>query len=154
MPGLPALLTTISWAERVPREEFGMKVGDLMQIEALTAGTRECLSDAAQRMRENGVGSLAVMSDDDRMVGILTEHDLVRAMADGLPPRGTSVASCMTAELVTVDMETDASEAAALMVAKGIRHLPVMDRDSPIGMISARDLLLLETWPSLLSRWA
>jgi signal-transduction protein with cAMP-binding, CBS, and nucleotidyltransferase domain len=131
-----------------------MKVGDLMQVEALTTFTGECIADAAQRMQEHGVGSLAVLGDGERMVGIITEHDLVRAIAEGLGPRATPVGDCMTVDLVTVDVETEASEAAALMVARGIRHLPVMERDAPVGMVSARDLLMLETWPSIFSHRA
>jgi CBS domain-containing protein len=123
-----------------------------MQIEALTTQSDDCIADAARRMQDNGVGSLAVMGRGDKMVGIVTERDLVRAMANGMAPQGTPVSECMTRELVTVNTDTDASEAAALMVANGIRHLPVMEKDDPVGMVSARDLLLLETWPSILSR--
>ena len=120
----------------------------MMQPQIHTTFAGECLADAAGRMRDHGAASLVVVDGGHRPVGVVTERDLLRAMADGLPPRRTPVSACMTAEPVTVTPETDIRETAMLMLAHGIRQLPVVERGVTVGMVSARDLLLLQAWPA------
>ena len=97
---------------------------------------------AADRMRERRVGALLVMNED-RLVGIISERDLLRAMADGMDPRFTPTSVCMTPHPSTIEPEAEAAEAAARMVERRVRHLPVVRRGSLLGVISARDLLPL-----------
>jgi CBS domain-containing protein len=105
----------------------------------------EPLVALARRMREHGVGALPVY-DGERLVGIVTERDVVAAVADGVA--GTALAEDrMTAEPATVSPLEDSSEVALRMVELGVRHLPVVDRGRVVGLVSARDLLLLEAWP-------
>lgn len=125
-----------------------MRVGDIMQPDVLTTFPEESLTDAATRMRDYGVGSLVVMEGED-MVGVITERDLLAATADGLAPRVTPVSAYMAEGPVVAEPAMEAAEAAALMVGHEIRHLPVVRRGKPIGMISARDLLMIEAWPAL-----
>jgi CBS domain-containing protein len=125
-----------------------MRVGDLMQPHVLSTFPEESLSDAAERMRKHGVGSLVVMDGED-MVGVISERDVLAATAEGMAPRVTPVSAYMTADPVVAQPEMEAAEAAALMVGHEIRHLPVVREGEPIGIISARDLLVLEAWPAL-----
>ncbi len=122
-----------------------MKIRALYRPEILSAAADESLADAASRMQYQEVGSLAVL-EHDKLVGILTERDLARALADAVEPAATAVRDYMTVEPVTVSPETDAADAAATMLNLGVRHLPVVDGGRVVGMISSRDLLSLEAW--------
>ncbi|HEX9892075.1 MAG TPA: CBS domain-containing protein [Actinomycetota bacterium] len=122
-----------------------MKVSAVYRPDVLTAGAFEDLAEAASRMSFNEVGSLAVFDRGD-LVGIITERDLVRAMADGVDPEVTPVDRYMTPDPVTVDPETDLEQAAAMMLKLGARHLPVTEGGRVMGMISARDLLTDQAW--------
>lgn len=124
-----------------------MRVGDLMRTEVWQAFPEESLADASKRMRNNGVGSLPV-TDGDKLVGMLTERDLMWAMADGAPPNVTKVGTYMSGSLVVATPELDVQAAARLMVRHDIRHLPVVSHGMVVGMISARDLLVVEAWPA------
>jgi CBS domain-containing protein len=112
-----------------------MRVDELMQ---------PVVWDTFPRMRDHGVGSLAVI-DDDALVGILTERDVLRAVAEDRPPNVTPVSALMTQLPVVTSPGTDTTTAARLMVEHDIRHLPVVADQKVVGMISARDLLVLET---------
>ena len=103
----------------------------------------ESLGEAARRMHEGGFGCLPVMSGDD-LLGIITEHDVVEAVAEG-HPESASVFDYMTESPKTVRIDDDCLLAATKMLAIGCRHLPVMDADKVVGMVSARDLLPLVT---------
>jgi CBS domain-containing protein len=120
-----------------------MRVDELMQPVVWDTFPEESLADAAARMRDHGVGSLAVI--DDALVGILTERDVLRAVAENRPPNVTPVSALMTQLPVVTSPGTDTTTAARLMVEHDIRHLPVVADQKVVGMISARDLLVLET---------
>jgi CBS domain-containing protein len=99
------------------------------------------LAAVARLMRLNDCDSVAVMSAE-RLMGIITERDLVRAIADGVDPQKTRADVFMSADPATVSADEDVSVVAVKMMALGIRHLPVVDdKGSPIGLISARDLV-------------
>lgn len=121
-----------------------MRTRDIMHTEVLTTFPGESLTDVATRMRDHEVGSLVVMADSGEILGVVTERDLVRAMADGRAPRVTTVATWMSGDPVIVAPDVDVRRAAELMVRHGIRHLPVVERGVPVGVISARDVLLSE----------
>jgi CBS domain-containing protein len=117
-----------------------MKVGSLCRHEVMTASPEESLAEVASRMQYNEVGALAIF-EDENLVGIVTERDLVRAMAEGVDTGTTAVALYMTPDPLTIDEDAEAAEAAAFMMKVGARHLPVVDGGRVVGMISARDLL-------------
>jgi len=123
-----------------------MRVSELMQPEVWQTYTDESLADAAIRMRDHGVGSLAVL-DGDELVGILTERDLLWAIADGAPPNVTRVGTYMSTPPIVVSPETDVVAASRTMVEHDVRHLPVVEAGQLKGMVSARDLLIVEAWP-------
>jgi len=100
------------------------------------------LADVAKRMRRDRVGAVAVMRGP-QLVGIITERDLMRAVADGIDPQKASASERMTPEPRTIAADELAARAAELMIELGIRHLPVVRAGSVVGVISARDLLRL-----------
>ena len=93
----------------------------------------------AQRMAERNVGAVLVM-EDGRLAGIMTERDLMRAVARGLGD-GTLVSECMTAGPDTIAPDDTIEHAAVLMIHGGYRHLPVVDGDEVVGVLSIRDLV-------------
>jgi CBS domain-containing protein len=99
------------------------------------------LSDIARRMRMSDSDSVAVMSDG-RLIGIVTERDVVEAIADGIDPNQARAEVLMSADPATVSQDEDVSVVAMKMMRLGVRHLPVLDRSGqPIGLLSARDLV-------------
>jgi CBS domain-containing protein len=127
-----------------------MKVRDLYTPHLLKGHPGEDLHVAASRMKFHEIGALAVY-EGRRLVGIITERDVLRAVGEGSVPETTTVAQYMSSEPVSVSPEMDAGEAAALMLSLGARHLPVMEAGEIVGMLSARDLLGAEAWNALVA---
>jgi len=121
-------------------------VRELMSRTLSAAGPDWNLVQAAARMRELEVSSLVVLGGEVPL-GIITERDLVRALADARDPLGTRVSDCMTSSPVSVEITERATMAAALMDRHRVRHLLVTDRGRVAGCISARDLLRVHLWP-------
>ena len=120
---------------------MNVKVNDLPPGRLLRVEPESKLADVAREMRHQDADSVAVMSDD-RLVGIITEADLVRAIADGVNPKQASAAVIMTPDPATIDGDEDISVVALKMINLGIRHLPVVDASGrPVGLISARNLV-------------
>ncbi|MDX6466318.1 MAG: hypothetical protein QOI27_1358 [Gaiellaceae bacterium] len=114
-------------------------VADVMSRKLLTVDPATGLSEAAEKMTERGVGAALVLSGD-HVSGILTERDVLRAVATG-PVEGTHVAAWMTRDPETVDVSESLGQAAAVMIHGGFRHLPVLDGNAPVGIVSIRDLM-------------
>jgi CBS domain-containing protein len=114
-------------------------VGEVMNRNLLTVDPHLSLHDAAARMSERGVGAALVISND-HVAGILTERDVLRAVATG-GVDGTHVAAWMTRDPETVDIAESTGQAAAVMIHGGFRHLPVVEGDRPVGIVSIRDLM-------------
>jgi CBS domain-containing protein len=117
-----------------------MKVATLCSTEVITAEVTDTLFEAAQRMARNHVGALAVL-DEGALVGVISEADLVTAIAEETPLELAYVDEFMTEGAITVTLRDEAGIAARRMVENGIGHLPVVERDSAIGMVSKGDLL-------------
>jgi CBS domain-containing protein len=115
-------------------------LGELMTKELLEVAPEDTLGQAAEAMVERGVGS-AVVSDFGRLIGILTERDLLRAVAGRVHSSEARVREWMTQEPVTASVTTDLEEAARTMLEQGFRHLPVVDDDRAIGIVSIRDVV-------------
>jgi CBS domain-containing protein len=116
-----------------------MRVGDVMMKNLLTTEASTPLQTAAERMCDRGIGAILVLSGES-VAGILTERDVLRAVAQG-GVEGTSVAAWMTRDPETVPPDESLANAAGLMVRGGYRHLPVVDGTRAIGIVSIRDLM-------------
>jgi CBS domain-containing protein len=93
----------------------------------------------AKRMADRNVGAVLVL-EDGRLAGIMTERDLMRAVARGLRDDAV-VGECMTADPDTIAPDDTIEHAAVLMIHGGYRHLPVVDGDDVVGVLSIRDLV-------------
>jgi CBS domain-containing protein len=118
-----------------------VKVQDLPPGRLLSVPPEERLSEVARQMRVEDSDSVAVMVEG-RLVGIITERDLVRAIADGVNPKQATAGVMMTPDPATAGAEEDVSVVALRMMSLGVRHLPVVDAGgNPIGLLSARNLV-------------
>jgi CBS domain-containing protein len=114
-------------------------VSEHMSQDLLTVSAGDRLGEAAKRMVARGVGAVLVM-EGDRLEGILTERDLMRAVATGYTD-DARVGDWMTRQPETVDASDATDHAASLMIHGGFRHLPVVDQGRVAGIISIRDLM-------------
>jgi CBS domain-containing protein len=131
---------------RVAHPATKTTVRELMAKLIVSGDPRQSLVEAAALMRAHRISALAVL-DDEAIVGILTERDLLRAIADGRDPAATHISQYMTSSPRTIEAAEPAAQAAATMVRHRVRHLPVTDKGRLIGFLSARDLLALTPWP-------
>ena len=131
---------------RVDHPATSTTVREVMGKSTVCADPRQSLVDAAAEMRAHRTSTLAVL-DGEAIVGIVTERDFMRAIADGRDPATTHISEYMTHEPLTIEAGKLAAEAAAMMVKHHVRHIPVTDGGRLIGFLSARDLLALTPWP-------
>ena len=110
-----------------------------MSRDLLTAEPGMPVVAAVQRMAGRNVGAVLVM-DHGRLAGIMTERDLMRAFARGLNDDAV-VGECMTPNPDTIAPDDTIEHAAVLMIHGGYRHLPVVDGNDPVGVLSIRDLV-------------
>jgi len=117
-------------------------VAALMKKRLITATPYESVVVAADRMAENNLGALLVV-ENDRLVGILTERDILyRVVSRRRDPETTMVSMVLTPNPTTVTQDTLIEECLDLIRKRSFRHLPVIDAyRHPIGIISSRDLL-------------
>jgi CBS domain-containing protein len=116
-----------------------MRVSDIMTKAAVSDQGDDTLAEAARKMWEQQTGSLIVM-DGEELAGIITERDILKAVATGTELEKTRVEDVMVRDLVTIHPGTSLREAASVMTDKWIRHLPVIDQGKLVGILSQRDL--------------
>jgi CBS domain-containing protein len=114
-------------------------VAEVMKQEVLTVAPEDSIGEAAAKMTEADVGAV-VVSDFGRVIGILTERDVMRAVARRTHSSITRVREWMTSDPVTAPHDMDAQEAARTMLEHGFRHLPVMQDGRAVGIVSLRDI--------------
>jgi len=105
----------------------------------VTETASDTLRSAAERMWRQQTGSLLI-TDDGRLTGILTERDVLRAVALGADLTRSTVDEAMTAEVFTVPPDMPLHEAAREMATRWIRHLPVVENGKLLGVVSMRDV--------------
>lgn len=115
-------------------------VGDAMNSRLVTMGSASSLAEAASVMSQARVGSVLIM-EGDRLEGILTERDIVRAISHDIQSPTDAIAHWMTTSPMTVEKDSSLGEARDLMDRSHIRHLPVTEAGRLVGMLSMRDLI-------------
>jgi CBS domain-containing protein len=110
-----------------------------MSRDLLTVAPGDRLREVAQRMCDRDVGAVLVM-ESDSLVGILTERDVLRAVAAGVQD-DTTVADHMTRDPETMSPDDTTQHAAVLMIHGGFRHMPLVEADKVVGVLSIRDLM-------------
>jgi CBS domain-containing protein len=119
-------------------------VDDLYRPGAITAAADDSLDQIAARLQDKDISALVIL-DGYRLAGIITERDIVCAVADRRDLADVTAGDYMTVEPATVNLETPLAEVARTMLTYDIRHLPVVVAGDVPGMVSARDLLELES---------
>ncbi len=116
-------------------------IREVMSTTLLTVDATATVTEAAAQMDGRRVGAALVMNGE-RLSGILTERDILHAVATG-QVEGTKVGAWMTHDPESVGPDERPGHAAALMLHGGFRHLPVVDDGKPVGILSIRDLMRL-----------
>lgn len=105
---------------------------------------QQSVADAARYMSERNVGAVCVL-DQSRLVGILSERDMMkRVIAPNRDPTATRVQEVMTSKPVVVEVQESCEKCLQVMKQVGVRHLPVVEGDKLVGLVSLRDLLQVD----------
>ena len=110
-----------------------------MSRDLLTVAPGDALAEVSKRMVERDVGAVIVL-EGEALAGILTERDVLRAVAAGIQDDWV-VADWMTRDPETMAPDDTTQHAAVLMIHGGFRHLPLVEGDDVVGMVSIRDLM-------------
>lgn len=124
-----------------------MTVRELIGGDVVTSAPTQTLREAAGAMANANVGALAVIRDR-RLIGIITERDLIGALAEEVDAETSLVEDWMTQDPDSLDPEMEVDAAADWMLAAGYRHLPVVEGLNLVGMVSIKDVLWALTAPS------
>ena len=117
-------------------------VAEVMNRDVLAVDPTASIGEAAEKMMDGGVGAVVVMEDMVRMVGIITERDILNAIGAGVDPDAAMVDSHTTGRgLVFAAPRWSLEEAAAAMVKGAFRHLIVVDEGQIIGILAMRDIV-------------
>ena len=116
------------------------RLADVMRPEPIVVAPEDTLGEVAERMSAPNVGSV-VVKDFGRLIGILTERDMLRAMAARVHTSDARVRQWMTEDPITASSDTTFEEASKIMLDKGFRHLPVVDGETVLGIVSLRRIM-------------
>jgi len=124
------------------------QIVDVMRPDFIEVAPEDTLGEVAERMTLKNVGAVAV-KDSGRLIGILTERDLLKAMAARVHSSEARVRQWMTVDPITTSADTDVDDAARVMLEHGFRHLPVLDDDGRvIGIVSLRRVVSAAQTPA------
>lgn len=130
-----------------------MRVGDVMTRSVVTTTPQAPVTDAAVVLAGHGVTALPVVDEDGRLVGVLTEGDVVRGRmspdprrrarrgSQGGPTPPATVGEVMSSAPLTANPRSDAADLARMMIDRGVRSVPVVDEDRLVGIVARRDLV-------------
>jgi diguanylate cyclase (GGDEF)-like protein/putative nucleotidyltransferase with HDIG domain len=110
--------------------------------EIITIGHNTSIKEAAVKMFTNKVSCLIVNNDDGEFIGLVTERDIVnRVVASSMDIEKTTISNIMSTHIISCSPNTPSSEVREIMTANQIRHLPIIDTGSVVGILSTRDLM-------------
>jgi CBS domain-containing protein len=112
-------------------------IADAMRSDFVSVAPEDTLGETAQKMVEAKTGAVAVL-DYGRLVGILTERDMLKAMAGRVHTSDARAREWMTEDPITAPPDMPLEEAQKIMLANGFRHLPVVERERVVGIVSLR----------------
>lgn len=118
-----------------------MQVSEAMRTDVATVGPAHTLRDAARLMSSRRIGAAVVVEPDDPGVGIITERDILDAVAAGQDPDTEPTSSHVSRDLVFAAPDWSLDDAATAMVRGGFRHLVVLDGDDVVGVLAMRDIV-------------
>ena len=126
-------------------------VARLMSTDLHTVTPDTLVEDAAAVLLENDISSVLVVDGDGDLVGILTSTDFVDIVAKSQPKAETTVERYMTRDPITAGAQDDVAAVAATMLEHGFHHVPVVDGDTPIGIITTSDFAAYVSSPESVS---
>src|SRR3954464_13121649 len=114
------------------------RIADVMRLDFIEVAPEDTLGEVAERMNEKNVGAV-VVKDHGTLIGILTERDLLKAMAARVHSSEARVRQWMTDDPLTTTADADVEDASRIMLDNGFRHLPVLDDTGQVmGIVSLR----------------
>jgi CBS domain-containing protein len=118
------------------------KIAEVMTDRPRAIAPQTSIREAARLMEEEDVGSLPVVEEGARLVGIVTDRDIaIRAVARGLEPEGTTVMDIASKDVYGLKPDDDLDEAIEMMARAQVRRLPVVVRDNElVGMVAQADV--------------
>ena len=120
-----------------------MLVKDIMSKEVVCVDTMDSVLTVAKRMKQYNIGVIPVVENDDKVLGVITDRDIVLGLADyNFDMANTYAVKLMSDRLYSVRPEADLSDALALMKKQQIRRLPVIEHDKLVGMLSIGDVAI------------
>ncbi len=120
-----------------------MKVKDVMVRKVITIQPGKTLREAAEKMVDNRIGSLIVVKGSE-LAGLITETDIMKALAEGGDPSKSKISEIMTTNLYLVSPNDELEDAVALMQEKKIKRLPVISGSQLAGIVTATDICAAE----------
>jgi CBS domain-containing protein len=114
-----------------------MRIADVMRAEFITVAPEDTLGEVARKMVDKNMGAV-IVKDYGRLIGILTERDMLKAMAARVHTSEARVRQWMTPDPITITPDFALEEAAQIMLDNGFRHLPVMEGTTVVGYVSLR----------------
>lgn len=122
---------------------MAQKVRDVMSTHPVALPPDASLVEAARKMRENDIGDVLIVEPDGRLLGILTDRDLVvRGIANEMDAASTTIGDVCSPDMVAVNADDDADSAVQVMRQRAIRRIPVTDDGQVIGVVSLGDMAI------------
>ena len=116
-------------------------VREVMTTNVKTVRPFSTVKDVVQKMNKFGIGSVVVV-EEDRPVGIITERDIMRSIAEQFfDPSVVKVKDIMSTQLVTISADVSVEEAARLMATRKIKKLPVVENEKLVGIVTSMDVM-------------
>lgn len=115
-------------------------LAEIVRPNFITVAPEDTLGEVAEKMTTQNVGAV-IVKDHGRLIGILTERDMLRAMAARVHTSDARVRQWMTADPITAQADMSLDDAAQVMLDNGFRHLPVVDGSTVLGVVSLRRVL-------------
>jgi CBS domain-containing protein len=119
-----------------------MRISEMMSVNLVTCEADTTVTDACRRMAKANVGSVLACTDGE-LVGILTERDVLKLIAERKQPDRELVRDHMTARVIGAPPDAPAADVADLMNQHRVRHLAILDGGTPVGIVSMRDFFVM-----------
>jgi CBS domain-containing protein len=110
----------------------------------VTSSANKSLLDIAKLLAQHGIGCIVIVGDDDRVVGIMSERDLMRAISQAGPKVLEEPVSEFMTKTVVAAREADINRLMSEMTARRFRHMPVLEEDRLVGLVSIGDLVKIQ----------
>jgi len=119
-----------------------IKVKDIMRSYVIVTDKNTTIDEIAKIMTKNRIGSVIIVDDKQRPIGIVTDSDIIGAIANDMDPKKTKAYSILSKRFITTGPNEDVLKVTKKMIKNGIKRLPVIDKGRLIGIVSDKEILL------------